>query len=295
MRIRNQIRNAWSDPDLEAKINVSDPKLTAGRIWIRNTNLIGHKGMTVVIMQIKKTGLYSVFLTPPMTAGRQSAAHLSIELKTRLMPMSLGFSRPRMARCFITLTNSLQSKIITQRSQILRDKTSLFNGSKSSPKQKLLLNFHKIPCNKKSYSTPTKSPQQKSISQRSQIPSNKHHYSTFANPLSQKLLLSAHKFPATEILTNLVSVFTHVTIVNNTNIPSCKTLVSKYCQKLKQSFFSSLRIKFHRIKIKSRVLLDEDLERFVVIQTKLRKRMKIFFYSQIRSVFFRPQRRTFTL
>jgi hypothetical protein len=45
-----------------------------------------------------------------MTAGRQSAAHLNSELNTLLMPISLGFSRPRMARCFITLTNSLQKK-----------------------------------------------------------------------------------------------------------------------------------------------------------------------------------------
>ena len=55
---------------------------------------------------------YSVFLTPPIMAGLQSAAHLARELNTRLIPISLGFSRPRLARCFITLTNSLKQKII---------------------------------------------------------------------------------------------------------------------------------------------------------------------------------------
>ena len=72
-------------------------------------------------------GHYSVLLTPPMTAGLQSLAHLNMEEKIlqtikiymlryreynyRMpyleIPMSLGFSSPLIALCFITLTNSL--------------------------------------------------------------------------------------------------------------------------------------------------------------------------------------------
>merc|ERR1719186_2527582 len=51
--------------------------------------------------------LYSVLLTPPIIAGLQSLAHLNIEEKILEMPISLGFSSPLIALCFITLTNSL--------------------------------------------------------------------------------------------------------------------------------------------------------------------------------------------
>jgi len=42
-----------------------------------------------------------------MMAGLQSPLHFQREAKILEMPMSLGFSRPRIARCFITDTNSL--------------------------------------------------------------------------------------------------------------------------------------------------------------------------------------------
>ena len=54
-----------------------------------------------------KTDNYSVFLTPPMMAGLQSLAHLMMLDRILDTPVSLGFSRPRITLCFITLTNSL--------------------------------------------------------------------------------------------------------------------------------------------------------------------------------------------
>ena len=50
---------------------------------------------------------YSVFLTPPMIAGLQSLAHLMMLDRILDTPVSLGFSRPLITLCFITLTNSL--------------------------------------------------------------------------------------------------------------------------------------------------------------------------------------------
>lgn len=49
----------------------------------------------------------SVRRDPPMTAGRDSAAHLVMAEKMRPKPVSFGFSSPRSARCFMTETNSL--------------------------------------------------------------------------------------------------------------------------------------------------------------------------------------------
>ena len=53
---------------------------------------------------------YSVFLTPPRMVGRVSEAHLAMAEKTFPMPVSFGFSRPRIARCFITDTNSCEEE-----------------------------------------------------------------------------------------------------------------------------------------------------------------------------------------
>ncbi len=134
-----------------------------------------------------------------MTAGRQSAAHLSIELKTRLMPMSLGFSRPRIARCFITLTNSLQ--------------WSHYSTLTNSPRQTSIFDAPKIPHNKNHYSSLPNSSQRKKVTQRSQNPHNKNQKiitqrfqffatkkgnSTLTKSPQQKSLLNAPKFFATK-------------------------------------------------------------------------------------------------
>ena len=53
---------------------------------------------------------HSVFLTPPRMVGLVSEAHLAMAEKTLPMPVSFGFSRPRIARCFITDTNSWEGR-----------------------------------------------------------------------------------------------------------------------------------------------------------------------------------------
>ena len=51
--------------------------------------------------------IYSVFLRPPSMVGLVSPAHFASAEKILPIPVSFGFSKPLMARCFITDTNSL--------------------------------------------------------------------------------------------------------------------------------------------------------------------------------------------